>query len=120
MPLCNNFIQKRGVGLFSRVGLFSGDYTILKVEWEVINLKCAEYIMSTFTNMRIKTSNQAQPSKTRSKVSMYDNIWVSLGKPHTNVTALHMHDCVYASLFGLTTYHKVQMSAFKYFQRSIS
>ena len=24
--LCNNFIQKRGVGVFSRVGLFSGDY----------------------------------------------------------------------------------------------
>ena len=26
--LCNNFIQKRGVGIFSRVGLFSGDYGI--------------------------------------------------------------------------------------------
>ena len=24
--LCNNFIQKRGVGVLSRVGLFSGDY----------------------------------------------------------------------------------------------
>ena len=26
--LCNNFVQKGEVGLFSRVGLFSGDYGI--------------------------------------------------------------------------------------------
>ena len=26
MTLYNNFLLKRGVGLFSRVGLFSGDY----------------------------------------------------------------------------------------------
>ena len=29
MTLYNNFLLKRGVGLFSRVGLISGDYGIL-------------------------------------------------------------------------------------------
>ena len=35
MTLYNNFWLKRGVGLFSRVGLFSGDYGISVIEFEV-------------------------------------------------------------------------------------
>ena len=38
--LCNNFIQKRGVGIFLRVGLFLGDYgtllTLLNLPEEVV------------------------------------------------------------------------------------
>ena len=51
--LCNNFIQKKGVGLFSSVGLFSGDcsnrpgqYTLLTV-WENTKvLACTLYAIS--------------------------------------------------------------------------
>ena len=43
----------------------------------------------------------------------------SLSEPHTSVTALHMHACIYLSiylcLFGPTTYCKFQISTFKYF-----
>ena len=35
MTLYNNFLLKRGVGLFSRVGLISGDYGILLVREQV-------------------------------------------------------------------------------------
>ena len=33
-------------------------------------------------------------------------IRASLSKPHTSVTALHTHVCIYACLFGPTTYRK--------------
>ena len=33
-------------------------------------------------------------------------IWASLSEPHTSVTALRMHVCIYISMFGPTTYCK--------------
>ena len=32
--------------------------------------------------------------------------WGSLSEPHTSVTALRTHVCIYACLFGPTTYRK--------------
>ena len=43
-------------------------------------------------------------------IYVYWLIGVSLGKPHTSVTALCV--CLFVGLFGLTTYGKFQMSAF--------
>ena len=34
------------------------------------------------------------------------NIGVSLSEPHTSVTALHTHVCLFVCWFGLTTYRK--------------
>ena len=39
MTLYNNFLLKRGVGLFSRVGLFSGDYGIFHDPYIYINVR---------------------------------------------------------------------------------
>ena len=36
MTLYNNFLLKRGVGLFSRVGLFSGDYGTIYIMFSLI------------------------------------------------------------------------------------
>ena len=41
-------------------------------------------------------------------------IGASLSEPHTSVTALRTHVCIYACLLGLTTYSKLYMSVFKY------
>ena len=49
-------------------------------------------------------------------------IGVTLSEPHTSVTALHTCTCVCVfacCLLGLTTYHKFQMSAIKYFTKTM-
>ena len=42
-------------------------------------------------------------------------IGASLSEPHTSMTAMRKCVCIYACLFGPTTYCKFQMSTFKYF-----
>ena len=55
-------------------------------------------------------------------IILYFIIGGSLSKPHTSVTTLSMCVCVcvsvYTCLFGLTTNHKFQISAFNYFTMS--
>ena len=50
--LCNNFIQKRGVGVFLRVGLFSGDYGSSLIGWKTDCQECksvtAHWLVSDF------------------------------------------------------------------------
>ena len=46
MTLYNNFLLKRGVGLFSRVGLISGDYGIRFITASYIKLKiCVRFMV---------------------------------------------------------------------------
>ena len=53
----------------------------------------------------------------RQQLALINIIGVSLGEPHTSVTALRTCMCMFACLLGPTTYRKFQMSAFKYFMK---
>ena len=46
-----------------------------------------------------------------------DLIGASLSKPHTSGNAFCMCVCMFAYLFGLTTYHIFQMDVFKHFAK---
>ena len=44
-------------------------------------------------------------------------VGASLSEPHTSGTAFRMRVCMFAYLFGLTTYHIFQMDVFKHFAK---
>ena len=59
--LCNNFIQKKGVGVFSRVGLFSGDYSTMYSLVDYLNsITCFFHYCSYHRQNWLQTAEASQ------------------------------------------------------------